>query len=170
MLQMNIEYSALENFLNDLQNAKESWKKDLELFLEGVGMEFLKIVQNEIITKKVVDTRLLLNSFQKGGANNIFENKAENLTITVGTNVKYASYVNDGHWTNPKGTEYRWIPGVWSGDIFTYMPGAKTGMMLKQQWVEGRHYWESAIQIMEQMLPGMMEKLVDKWMSKEFGI
>ena len=57
MLQMNIEYSALENFLKDLQNAKESWKKDLELFLEGVGMEFLKIVQNEIITKKVVDTR-----------------------------------------------------------------------------------------------------------------
>ena len=63
MLQMNIEYSALENFLKDLQNAKESWKKDLELFLEGVGMEFLKIVQNEIIKKKVVDTRLLLNSF-----------------------------------------------------------------------------------------------------------
>lgn len=170
MLQMNIEYSALEKFLDDLPKAKESWKEDLELFLEGIAMEFLSIVQDEIIKKKVVDTRLLLNSFQKGNENNVFEYKTKDLIVTVGTNVKYASYVNDGHWTNPKGTAYRWIPGVWSGGTFTYMPGADTGMMLKQQWVEGRHYWESAIQVMEQMLPKLMEELVNKWMSEQFGI
>lgn len=169
MIHINIDYSDLEKFLTDIPKVKEEWKQELETFIQKVGVEFLSIVQDEIIKKRVVDTRLLLNSFEMGDANNIFEYKAEDFSVTVGTNVKYAGYVNDGHWTNPKGTAYRWIPGIWKGNEFTYSPGAKTGMMLKQQWVPGSHYWESAIQIMENMLPGLMEKMLDKWLNKSFG-
>ena len=118
----------------------------------------------------MVDTRLLLNSFQKGGPDGMWNIKDGGLTLEVGTNVEYASYVNDGHWTNPKGVDTRWIPGYWNGDKFTYTPGAETGMLLHQKWIEGRHFWEAAIRIMERMLPGLLDAKISEWMHGYLGI
>lgn len=145
------------------------FKKDLALFLDGLGAEFLRIVEEEIIRRKVMDTRLLLTSFHKGGDDNVWELDEGSLTLEVGSNVGYAAYVNDGHWTNKKGQESRFVPGHWDGDRFIYEPGAKEGMVLKQKWVEGAHYWESAIRIFEKMFPELLEAKVQAWMNEYFG-
>ena len=53
----------------------------------------------------------------------------------------YVGFVNYGHSQTPG----RFIPGSWNGDKFKYNPDSKTGMVLKQPWVEGQHFIENAI-------------------------
>ena len=68
----------------------------------------------------------------------------------------------------------RFVPGkvttnaVGKITSFEYDPSAKSGMMLKQKWVEGRHFWESGIKIMEKMIPGLLEAKVQQWMDNYF--
>lgn len=101
---VSIEAPEIKEFVNRLNGAaRGEFRKELALFIEGVGVEFLRVVQDEIIRKQTVDTRLLLNSFQKSANDNVFEMKEGDLTVEVGTNVTYASYVNSGHWLNSKG-------------------------------------------------------------------
>ena len=167
---IDIDISELQSFFTTMAKAGNGdFKKEMQTFLIGIGDEFLRIVTDEVINRKVVDTRLLLHSFTKGNENNIWKLTDGDLTLEVGTNVEYASYVNDGHWTNPKGVKTRWVPGYWSGSRFVYSPGSKTGMLLKQKWVPGRHYWEAAIRILEQMFPKIMEKKLDQWLKNYFG-
>lgn len=151
------------------QAAAGEFKKELALFLEGMGFEFLRILEDEIIRREVLDTRLLLASFHKDGDGNVWEIDEGALSLEVGTNVKYAAYVNDGHWTNPKGVDTRFVPGSWQGDRFIYEPGAKSGMALKQKWVEGSHYWESSIRILEKLFPKLLEEKLQDWMNRYFG-
>ena len=89
--------------------------------------------------------------------------------LEVGTSVEYAGYVNDGHWTNTKGVERRFVPGYWEGDRFIYDPAAKGGMMLKQHWVEGKHYWESALRILDRIYPELLEAKLQEWLDSYFG-
>lgn len=168
---VSIEATDIKKFVNKLNNAgRGDFQKELALFIEGIGEEFLRIVQDEIIRKQTVDTRLLLNSFQRSADGNMFVLKEGDLIIEVGTNVEYASYVNDGHWLNPKGVQTRFVPGHWTGDRFIYEPGANTGMLLKQKWIEGSHYWDYAIDAMEKMLPGLMEEKVQQWLQEYFSM
>ena len=119
--------------------------------------------------------RLLLSGFHKGDSNNIWEISDGGLTLTVGTNVEYAAFVNDGHWTCGNGKDMRFVPGDVvtdsSGKIkeFHYNKNAKTGMMLKQKFVKGKHYWESGIRIMEKILPGVIEAKMQEWLDSYFG-
>lgn len=162
---VEIDFSQLSSFLDQMEVAGNgALKQEMKKFIEEIGDGFLKIVVEEIILREVVDTRLLLNSFQKGSSDGIWIIKDGGLTLEIGTNVEYATFVNDGHWTNPKGVDTRWIPGYWNGDKFTYVPGAETGMLLRQKWVEGRHFWEAAIRTMEKMLPGIMEAKISEWL------
>ena len=41
-------------------------------------------------------------------------------------------------------------------------------MMLKQKWIQGAHFWESGLKIMERMLPGLLDEMVSKWMDSYF--
>ena len=167
---IRIDLSQFSTFFSRLQAAaKGDFKKDLELWIEALGVEFLSICEDEIMRRKVVDTRLLLNSFQKGGQENVWIWSDGKMKLEVGTNVEYAKYVNDGHWTCAKGEIGRFVPGDWQGDKFIYNPSAKTGMYLKQQWVTGKHYWESALRIMEKTYPQYLEKKFDEWIKKYFG-
>jgi hypothetical protein len=149
--------------------AKGDFRRDMELFLEGIGFEFLRIVEDEIIRRKALDTRLLLHSFDKGSEGNVWEIKDGGLALEVGSSVKYAGYVNDGHWTNPKGVAVRWVPGRWEGDRFIYDADAKTGMALKQRWVEGAHFWESALRILDKIFPKLLDEKLQEWLNKSFG-
>ena len=129
----NFDLGEFSAFIKRLNNAASGdFKNELTLFMQGLGSEFLRIVEDEIIRRKVMDTRLLLASFHEGGEDNVWEVSDQGLTLEVGTNVKYAGYVNDGHWTNPKGVDSRFVPGRWEGDRFIYDPSADTGMVLKQ--------------------------------------
>lgn len=167
-----VEFS-LEGFKPFIERLKQAasgdFKKEMENFMQRLGTEFLRVVEDEIIRRKVMDTRLLLASFHEGGDGNVWDVSDGGLTLEVGTNVEYAAYVNDGHWTNPKGVERRFVPGTWEGDRFVYDPSAKTGMVLKQKWVEGAHYFDSAVRIFEKMFPDILEAKMQEWFNSYFG-
>lgn len=167
---VQIDVSQVQAFVDRLgKAAKGDFKKELRNFMEGLGEEFLRILQDEIVRLKVVDTSLLLNSFSKGAGDNVWVMSGDGLTLEVGTNVKYAKFVNDGHWTNPKGVQVRFVPGTWNGSHFEYQPGVKTGMVLKMHWVEGTHYWESALRILEKMYPKLLDAKVQQWLDRYFS-
>jgi hypothetical protein len=167
---IEVNFSGLESFIGNLNRAaKGDFRKELELFLEGLGNEFLRILQDEIIRRQVLDTRQLLASFERSTEGNVWRLSDGGLTLEVGTSLKYAAYVNDGHWTNGKGVAVRWVPGYWEGDRFIYDPSSDTGMALKQQWVQGSHYWESALRILDKMYPAFLEKKLQEWLDSYFG-
>lgn len=164
-----VESGEMKDFFDKMNSAGNGdFEKALYLFVESLGLEFLRVIQDEIIRKKVMDTRLLLSSFHMLDGNGIWEISEGGLTITVGTNVEYAKYVNDGHWTCGKGEKMRFVPGYWEGDRFIYAPGAKTGMALKQKFVKGKHFWEDAIKILEKMLPSLAEKMINDFFDNYF--
>jgi len=183
---VEFDLSEINDFVAKLeQAAKGDFRKELAVWMQGLGAEFLKIVQDEIIRLKVMDTRLLLASFHQGTDDSIWEISDGGLTLEVGTNVKYGAAVNDGYWTVkentrgafrtkndgkkiPKGTLVRFVPGYWQNNRFIYDPKAKTGMMLKQKWVEGKHYWDSAVNIFEKMFPDIIEAKLQEWLDKYF--
>ena len=170
--QVKVDFSEFNDFMEKVRRAgKEAeFRKELSVFMEGIADQFLIHVQDEIIARKVVDTRLLLNSFQKSTDGNVYTISDNGMTIEVGTNVEYASYVNQGHWLNPKGVSTRFVPGYWKGDRFIYEPGAKTGMMLKQKFIEGSHYFDHAIDKIEKDIPTFMNARVEEWSKKYFGL
>ncbi|BDG48778.1 HK97 gp10 family phage protein [Parageobacillus sp. KH3-4] len=163
-----MKIKGLDELIKKLDKATNGGlRKEIALWLEGMGMKFLDIVQDEIIRTQTVDTRNLLNSFKKGDSENVWEIKSGGLALHVGTNLDYASYVNDGHFTiDPnKNQDRRWVPGRWKGDRFEYDPDEKeSGMLLKFQWVEGSHYWDNALVIFEKMFPKSLEKKVQQWL------
>lgn len=164
---VEIDVSNLEAFNQKLkQAAGGDLKREFGEFLDGIGFEMLRVIEDEIIRLQAVDTRLLLNSFHRGSQDNIYELNEEDLTLEIGTNVEYAQYVNDGH----KQTPGRFIPGTWTGDgKFRYQPGAKTGMVLQASWVEGRHYMEHSVAIMEKLFPKLVEAKLAQWMEDYFS-
>lgn len=167
---VSVDLSEYREFFTTLSKAaKGDFKRELALWLDGIGNDFLKAVEEEIIRREVLDTRLLLNSFHKGSEDGVWLLDVDGLTLEVGTSVKYAGYVNDGHWTNSKGESGRWVPGEWQGDRFIYQPGAKTGMYLKQKWVPGKHYFDSALRAYEIVFQTSLEKRMQEWFSEYFG-
>lgn len=169
MKYVEFDTTGAEKFFSALEAAvKGGFRKQLELFLEGLGVEFLRIVEDEIIRRKVLDTRLLLASFHKGHDDNLWELTEGNLTLEVGSTLEYAGYVNDGHWTNPKGVDKRFVPGYWEGDRFIYDPEAKGGMVLKQHFVEGKPYFDSALRILDKMLPEFLDTKLQEWLDDYF--
>ena len=168
---VSIDTTELRRFIERLNQAGrgKEFEKELSRFLDAIAVEFLSYVQDFIIQAGSVDTRLLLNSFQKSGEGNVFIAQEGGLQIEVGTNVEYASIVNDGHWLTPRGVDMRWVPGEWQGERFIYQPGAKTGMLLKQKWIEGSHYFDDAIRLMERMAPQFMERKMEQWLGQFFS-
>lgn len=163
---------GLDQFIEDLNAAVNGGlQAEYEEWLEAMGYEFLDIVQDEVIRTKTVDARRLLNSFQKGDRENVFSMSSGGLTLDVGTNLEYASYTNDGHFTiDPsKNQDRRWVPGRWVGDRFEYDPNPETGMLLKFQWVEGSGYWDNALSIFGQMFEQSLDRKLQQWIDEQFG-
>ncbi|WP_041580833.1 HK97 gp10 family phage protein [Bacillus sp. 1NLA3E] len=171
---------GIEKVLKKIERlADPELKKQFALWLEATGFEFLDIVQDEIIRLQVVDFRNLLNSFKKGDKDNVWAIKNGGLTLNIGTNLSYAKIVNDGHWTVKSstpgafelknGTLARWVPGKWNGSRFEYDPSSDTGMLLKQQWIEGQPYWDQAVAIFEKIFAASFERKFRQWIQSELG-
>lgn len=171
---VDVDVTEFKQFFESVRKAaRGEFRKELELFLEGVGYDFLRVVRDEIKRRKVMDSRFLLASFVKDADGSIWEIKDGGLALNVGTSVEYAKYVNDGHWKNPKGVEKRFVPGRWTGKgenaRFIYDPGAKTGMVLKQDWVDANPYFDSALRIFDRIYQEMLEEKMQEWIESYFG-
>lgn len=166
---IRIEIEGMDKFLKKLERkAGDEFKREVSLWLEGSGMQFLEEVQRMIKSMQVVDTRRLLNSFDKAGQGNVWEKSFDGLSLTIGTNVEYARYVNDGHWTDDpsRGRASRFIPGTWSGGKFTYIPGARTGMVLKLQYIQGRPYFDNAVKVFGAIFARSFEQKLKNWANR----
>jgi len=158
MARRGMKIRNLDHFIRAMGDLADDAKQDFTTFLEGEGFKLLDIVQDKIIGMEVVDTRRLLNSFDKGGNDNVWTIKNGGLTLEIGTNVEYAAAVNDGH-----RQKRRWVPGRWKGDKFIYDPNSDTGMMLTERFVPGKPYWDNAIATFERIFPQDGQQWVDKW-------
>lgn len=165
-----IDVSGLEDLARRCEAARADLKPYAGKFLEEVGEEFLKIVVENIEKAGNVDYGLLKASFTKGRPANIFDLDLGALTLTVGTRVQYADYVNKGHPQQPG----RFVPGVFEGDMFSgkarfrYVPGAKTGIILKASYVEGSHYFDDAVDALQKMMPAMERSSFDQFFRRYF--
>lgn len=179
MSSVQCDFSEFKEFFDKMETAaKGAFRQEMELFLMGIGEEFLRVLGEEIKRKKVMDTRNLLNSFHRGHEANVWEIEDGGLVLEVGTNVEYASYVNDGHWivkhkkdeesALEENEKARFVPGTWDDNKFTYDPNAKTGIVLRK-WVKGAHYWESALRIMDKIFPQALDRRMQEWLDKYFG-
>ena len=166
----SLQVEGLQDFAEQLKAATGAGlKKDIAEFLNAAGVEFLRIVQSELKSSHTVVTGNLIGSFGMGGSGNIWEIGDGGFSLTVGSNVEYASYVNDGHFTTPAGVERRFVPGYKKGRRFVYDPSAKGGITLVRKWISGKHYWEAAIRHSEPILQKEAEIAIDKWVAKYFG-
>lgn len=159
-----IDVSELEDFARRCQACKADLKPYAAKTLDEIGDEFLDIVQAEIQGADNIDTGELLASFTKGGAGNIYQLDAGGLTLTIGTNVKYANWVNKGHSQTPG----RFIPGVWEGKHFRYIPGARTGMVLKASFVRGSFFFDKSVQVLERIFPEKVENSFKQFFADYF--
>lgn len=89
-----IDVSELEAFARKCEAMQADLKPYAGKTLEEIGEEFLDIVQAQIQGAHNVDKGTLLGSFTKGGAGNIFQLDMGALTLTIGTDVYYAKWVN----------------------------------------------------------------------------
>ncbi|MGG3801789.1 HK97 gp10 family phage protein [Metabacillus fastidiosus] len=155
-----MKFKGLDKFIKKIDKAADrEAKREFSLWLEGMGMTFLELIQDEIIRTETVDTRRLLNSFDRGDSDNVWSITSRGLSLEIGTNLNYAIYANDGHFQKK-----RWVPGRWRGDRFEYDPSANTGMMLQEKWIEGSHYWDNALAIFERLFKKSLERRFQNWL------
>ena len=145
----------LRNFAIRLDEAaNRDLKRQYTVWLEAIGMEFLGIVHDNIIRLGVVDTRRLLNSFNRGNKECIFELNDSKLVLKVGSNVEYAALVNNGHYIGSKKTS-----------IIT-KNGRKINLRKigKRKWWEGYHYFDISITHLEKIIETSMERKLLGWL------
>lgn len=159
-----IDTNQMEAFARSCQAAANDLKPYFAREMEDCGEKFLDLVQGYIQSRGNVDTGKLLASFHKGGDGNIWEANAGALTLTVGSSVHYGNYVNEGHSQQPG----RFIPGVWAGGHFRYMPGAKSGMVLKASYVKGSMFFEDAVNSFRTLFPTLMDRSCEQFIRRYF--
>lgn len=178
---LEIDLRDFRQFFAQMDRAAQGgFRQELEVFLEGLGIEFLRLVQDEFTNRnKNTGYGQLVQSFVKDDANNIWRYADDGLSIEIGSSLEYAGYVNDGHrtldptqekyFTLSTGEKARFVPGYWQGERFIYDQAADGGIVLKYHWVEGLHFWEAAMHAMEQMCPEFLERRLQDWLDNYFG-
>ncbi|MEC1262509.1 HK97 gp10 family phage protein [Bacillus swezeyi] len=159
-----MKIKGLKQLSGALEKAgRGSFRKKAAEWLEQEGLDFLDLVRQEIMQAGSVDTGLLLRSFRRGADRNIWTMESGGLSLEIGTELDYASFVNDGHWMGGK-EGVRWIPGRWQGGRFQYDPGSSKGMALKRQWIKGTGYWEHALYIFERLFEKRLDERLQTWL------
>ena len=83
--------NGFDEFARDIDQVLRHFGTDLEEYKDAMGYTFLGEVRTEILRQQLVDTRLLVNSFQKGATDNVWTRSRANRTaLEVGTTVEYA--------------------------------------------------------------------------------
>ena len=148
---MSMDFKEFQDLLNNFKEVQKQHEAFLRKFLTEMGMRAL--AQTKKLTP--VDTGNLRNNWE---LSQVYR-KGDELYIVLFNPTEYASFIEDGH------MQYsRWVPGEWRGDRFEYIPGAKTGMMLKEKWIPGHHMARISINKIEREIPKRYEKALKQFM------
>ena len=148
---MSMDFKEFQDLLDSFKEVQKQHEAFLRKFLTEMGMRAL--AQTKKLTP--VDTGNLRNNWE---LSQVYR-KGDELYIVLFNPTEYASFIEDGH------MQYsRWVPGEWRGDRFEYIPGAKTGMMLKEKWIPGHHMARISINKIEREIPKRYEKALKQFM------
>lgn len=120
---------------------------------KGQSRNYLKYIGSASASS--VDTGRLWGSFSRGASGNVWVANMQggNFRLVVGSNLKYARYINDGF-----SRKKHWVPGIADGNgIFRYQPGAKTGIMVQAGSFAGIKFFDVAFSEVERLMPGVIE-------------
>ncbi|WP_400162920.1 HK97 gp10 family phage protein [Brevibacillus sp. TJ4] len=138
---------------------KKQSKREVEAAMDRVarkaGFQVLRGAQD----RAPVRDGVLRESLMVGNPDNIFDlilrgTKAE---ITVGTNLEYARYVEEG-FTQRKG---QFVPGYWDKEKFIYAPDHPGGMVLKGKRIPGVHYLARSEAEVESVMDELIKEELD---------
>lgn len=121
-----------DEFVERFAKLVDKWEAKKEILLKRMG----NIYHEEIIPNVPVDTSRLVD--------NIFVGGVEDDSIEVGTNVEYALFVNDGHVQHKRFLPCRKVSAGGKTRL-VYSKGSKTGIMLQERYVAGRHFMEKGM-------------------------
>ena len=139
-----------DEFVKNFAAFVDKWGDKKALLLKRMG----NIYHEEILPHVPVDTSRLVDSFF------VFDAGIPDDYIEVGTNVKYALFVNDGHVQHR-----RFLPAerLSVGGKTKYLKSQKQkGIMLSEKYVKGAFFMEKGMNSAKPRL----ERLVDSFMTQ----
>lgn len=121
-----------DDFVKGFSAFVDKWEDKKAVLLKKMG----NIYHEEVIPHVPVDTSKLVDSFF------VFDDGIPQDYVEVGTNVKYALYVNDGHVQHR-----RFLPAerLSVGGKAKYLKRGGKGIMLKERYVKGAFYMEKGM-------------------------
>ena len=152
-----LDYRGFEKLLANFKEVQKGYDQFIRSFLTEMGMR--AIAQTKKLTP--VDTGNLRNNWE---LSQVYR-KGDELYVVLFNPTEYASFIEDGHMQHS-----RWVPGEWRGDRFEYIPGAKTGMMLKEKWIPGYHMARISVTKVEFEIPRRYNVAFQKYISRLEGI
>ena len=139
-----------DDFVETFAKLVDKWEDKKRILLVRMG----NIYHSEIIPHVPVDTsRLVDNIF-------VFDEGIPQDYIEVGTNVRYALYVNDGHVQHR-----RFLPAdrLSVGGKAKYLKEGAKGIMLKERYVQGAFFMEKGFNgakpRLERLVASFMEQI-----------
>ena len=157
---VSFDYSQIEDYLHKFEELRPLVEQVINNVLNEWGIIFLNKVTDNIIECKSVVTSNMIASFTFGDTNSIWE--VDKNSITVGSKVRYAYLVENGHWNMGEDVTHRFVPGYWKSSD----PTAKGGMMLKRKYIEGKKFFAKALLEME----GQIGEIFDSYMAELLDI
>lgn len=124
---VKLDITGFRSFFKGVQEANDDWDAFAEQFL----LECAREVWADSKALTPVDTGDLRNRWE---ISKVYRTPAS-YYIEIFNTVYYASYIEYGH----KQQVGRFVPGVISNGKFTYVKGAKSGIVLKKPFVNGFH-------------------------------
>lgn len=136
-----------EEFVENFGKLADKWDEKKAVLLKRMGA----IYHAEIIPHVPVDTSRLVDSIF------VFENGIPHDYVEVGTTVKYALFVNDGHVQHK-----RFLPAkrLSVGGKTKYLKNGSKGIMLSERYVNGAFFMEKGFKDAEPRL----KTLIDSFM------
>lgn len=142
------DYSEFIELAQRVKKMEQGSVQFIEKFLLEMALRALR----NIIKRTPTSTGDLKNKWYLSGV----ARRGNDVTISIINPALYASFVEYGHWQEVG----RFVPGHWEPgvekDRFVYEQGAKSGMVLKNPWVEGHYMLSVSIQEIEREMPGRL--------------
>lgn len=154
----SFDFSEFQNLAKRFQQAVDNQVVDKlirELLIELAYRAVAKIKMRTPVNTGDLRRKWMVGNIERQG-NSYF--------IEIFNNLEYASFIE-------KGFRAHWVPGEWEGNIFKYIPGAKTGMQVgkKGGWVEGRFMVEISMQEIEREIPVYLERKQEQLLREILG-